>query len=91
MKHDYALCRIENLFVGAVLVDELLGVRGLERKERCPICFLILYGQFYKVLNFPVFCSSHLLFFCVLLSTQLKLEVLLQHHAVLGAYQKMFL
>lgn len=45
-----------------MLVDELLGVRGLKRRERCPRHFFVLYGQFYKVLNCPVFCFSHCCF-----------------------------
>lgn len=74
MKRDYALHRIENLFVGAACRWAAWG-EGFGKKGEISHAFFVLYGQFYKVLNFPVFCSSHLLFLCTLLSTQLKQEV----------------
>ena len=48
MKHDHFLCRTENLFLGAMLVDELLGARGLERRGRCPILYLFCMDSFTK-------------------------------------------
>lgn len=55
MKHDHFLCRTENLFSGAVRVGEVLGVRCLERRGEMSYTLFVLYGQFYKVLHFPVF------------------------------------
>lgn len=63
-------------------------VRGL--KGRCPILYLFFMDNFTKSYFFLYFFSVYLLLFCLVLSTWLKGEMLLQHNPVLRDYYKMF-
>lgn len=62
MKHDHFLCRTENLFSGAMRVDEVLGVRRLERRGRCPIHYLFCMDSFTKSYIFLCFFFSSVAF-----------------------------
>lgn len=90
MKHDHFLYRTENPFLGVMLVDELLGVRGVERRWRYPILYLFRMDSFVESYIFLCIFSSHQLLFHVPLSTLLKGKMLLQYNPVLRGYHKMF-
>ena len=52
MERDHFLCKTENLFLGAVLVDELRGVRSLETRGRCPVLYWFCMDSFTKCFFF---------------------------------------
>lgn len=58
MKCGHFLCGTENLVLGAMLVDKLLGVRGLEKRGRCLILYLFCMDSFINSYIFLCFFFS---------------------------------